>query len=132
MDNSLTPLDWLKRAKSNLSRGKECDNLDLREVFIEDLCFDLQQSTEKSFKALLLYKGIDFPKTHSISRLINLLKKYSIKVPDNVVDSAELTQYSVETRYPDNYRKVTKEEYEEAVELAETVYNWVKEQIKPS
>jgi HEPN domain-containing protein len=55
MDNNYDPLsgiEWLKRAKSNLNRGKESQDLEAREIFIEDLCFDLQQCAEKALKAL--------------------------------------------------------------------------------
>lgn len=54
-NNVQDAIKLLKRAKSNLNRGKECDHLELREIFIEDLCFDLQRSVEKVLKAVLKY-----------------------------------------------------------------------------
>ena len=35
--------EWLKRAKSNLIREKDSSYPDLRDIFLADLCFDLQQ-----------------------------------------------------------------------------------------
>ena len=52
-----TPVEWLRRAKSNLIRAKQPR---LEGVFWEDLCFDAQQSVEKALKGLLTFYGIPF------------------------------------------------------------------------
>jgi HEPN domain-containing protein len=121
--------EWLKRAKSNLNRAKESDHLELREIVIEDLLFDAQQSAEKAFKSVLVKNNIDFPKTHSISKLIELLKENDINVPDELLQAMDLTIYAVQLRYPMEQEPVTNAEYKEAVEIAEKVYNWAKEII---
>jgi HEPN domain-containing protein len=56
-----TPLAWLRRAKSNLTRAKQPKP---DEAVWEDLCFDAQQAAEKALKAILIMGGIDFPRTH--------------------------------------------------------------------
>jgi len=122
-------LEWLKRSKSNLKRGKDSSYLDIREITIEDLCFDLQQSVEKAIKALLISKGIPFKKIHDIAVLLTLLKNNQVELPDYIAVSAKLTRYAVETRYPGDYCKVTEEDYKETLKIAEDVYNWVKIQI---
>jgi HEPN domain-containing protein len=48
-------------------------------------------------------------------------------VPDKIDDVAILTDYAVTSRYPGEYASVDEAEYQEAVELARTVYDWVKE-----
>ena len=51
MKNADLAIEWLNRALSNLERanlGKQNES-----IYYEDLCFDCQQSVEKSFKALL-------------------------------------------------------------------------------
>ncbi|MCK7521058.1 MAG: HEPN domain-containing protein [Ignavibacteriales bacterium] len=129
MDNSFTPQDWLKRAKSNLNIGKESNNLEEREIFLEDLCFNLQQSVEKSLKALLIYCGIDFPKTHDILRLLKTIeKRTTIIIPDYIKDAIDLTPYAVKTRYP-NWNSISDEKYKQAVVISENVYNWVNQLI---
>ena len=40
------PLDWLRRARSNLARAR--DDSGVPEVLYEDLCFDCQQAAEKA------------------------------------------------------------------------------------
>jgi HEPN domain-containing protein len=118
-------VEWLKRAKSNLERGKDSSYLDLRDISLADLCFDLQQCAEKSFKALLVYHNIDFPKTHSISALIEILEDNNISVPEELINSSDLTVYAVQTRYPFEMEPMTVEEHKEAFDIAEKVYNWV-------
>ncbi len=122
--------EWLKRAKNNFYRGQDSSYLDYREVSLEDLCFDLQQCVEKSFKALLITKNVECPKTHSISKLIELLQENGINVPEELFESAELTIYAVETRYPLHYQEpVCEKEHKKALQIAQKVYDWAKEQI---
>ena len=122
--------EWLKRAKNNLYRGQDSSYLDYREILLEDLCFDLQQCVEKSFKALLVLNNIEFPKTHSISKLIELLQENKINIPDELLSSTELTIYAVETRCPLHYQEpVSNIEYSNALQIAQNVYNWVNSQI---
>jgi len=122
MDDSL---NWLKRAKSNFVRGKDSSYLDLKDISLEDLCFDLQQCVEKSLKAILVKKNIEFPKTHNIAELLVIIReKTLINFPEKIKDAATLTDYAVNTRYPADYNPVTEEEYKEVLEIAENVYNW--------
>jgi len=37
------------------------------------LCFHAQQAVEKSVKAVLVLRGVEFPKIHSLPRLMDLL-----------------------------------------------------------
>jgi hypothetical protein len=50
-------------------------------------------------------------------------------VPPAVVDSALLTSYAWEARYPGLSEPATIEEYHEALRQAEIVFNWAKEKI---
>lgn len=119
---------WLKRAKSNFFAAKAIDEHDFfiagGHVFFEEPCFELQQCAEKALKAVLLYKNIEFPKTHDLSKLIKLIKDNGIFITETVFDATKLIKYAVTTRYPEDFEPVTKDEYEEALEIAENVYNW--------
>jgi HEPN domain-containing protein len=127
MDKSVNPTEWLNRALSNLNLGK---NL-IQGVNLEDLCFNFQQTVEKSLKAVLIKNNIKVPRTHSVSELISIAKEHSIDIPENIEANAPmLSVYAVDTRYPDNYFCIDKEDYNEALEIAELVYNWAKSIIK--
>lgn len=67
------PTEWLRRARSNLTRAKA--DRGLAGVLKEDLCFDAQQAAEKAIKAILVERQIPFPKTHDIVDLLTLLQK---------------------------------------------------------
>jgi len=128
MKNNEFVRDWLKRARSNLERARVGKIKD--EILYEDLCFDCQQSAEKAIKALLISINKEFPPTHSIARLLEVFSETSAEIPDDIQKAIDLTDYAVKTRYPGESEPVTKEEYEEALTIAETIYNWVSSIIK--
>ena len=115
------PQTWLLRARSNLLLAQKGQR---KGVVLEDLCFNAQQAAEKAFKAICLHTGQDFPKTHSISRLIEIIEISSISIPDEVKSANVLTQYAVQTRYPGPIEEVTLEEYKESLVLAAKVVFW--------
>ncbi len=120
------PREWLNRAKSNLSQSK-IGSVD-PEVYLEDLCFNAQQAAEKALKAILIYRGKYFPRTHSIAVLLSLVEQV-IVIPSTIRNSVILTDYAVESRYPGVTESVSEEEYKEAVILAENVVTWADEII---
>ena len=115
---------WLDRAQSNLTLAKPVIIHD--DVFYEDLCFNAQQCVEKSLKALLIYNNLEYPKSHSISKLLGNLEEAGIKFPLFIRNSASITDYSVEKRYPGDYDEV----YQKVVKIAERVFFWVNKKIK--
>jgi len=121
-----TPHDWLRRAKSNLIRAKQPKP---EEVLWEDLCFDTQQAAEKALKAALLARGIPFRFAHDIAELLTLLENQGVILSEEIKASAELTDYSVESRYPGPFEPVTEEEFNRALKIAETVVAWADSQI---
>ena len=134
MEDNKNYIEWLKRAKSNLELAKNIEKNAFEEygcvIFFEYACFELQQSAEKALKALLIFYGRDFTKTHDIAELIKLIKNYTtIKIPDEIKKAVRLTPYAVITRYP-HLSRINEEKYNEAIELADKVYNWVKMEIQ--
>jgi HEPN domain-containing protein len=119
---------WLERARSDFQLGRVA--LTTPGVMCEDACFHAQQSAEKSLKALLTYLDIDFPRTHVLEVLLDLLKANGINVPGIVDEAFELTQYAVQTRYPGEWEPVTQEEAKIALERASVVLNWVQAEMK--
>ncbi|MFH1435468.1 MAG: HEPN domain-containing protein [Pseudomonadota bacterium] len=119
------PREWLNRASSNMAQAKA----EHPDVYPEDLCFNAQQAAEKSIKALLLHHGIRFPYIHDLSQLLDLLEQGGESVPARVREATILTHYAVEERYPGLSEPVTRQEYEQAVSLAETVLSWAQERI---
>lgn len=115
------PRAWITRAYSNLNLAEKGQGKD---IMLEDLCFNSQQAAEKALKAVCLYKEQDFPKTHSITRLIDILESTGIQVPEQIKIADILTQYAVQTRYPGPVEEITFEEYQESLEIAARVVFW--------
>lgn len=120
--------EWLKRAKSNLERAKAGRTSE--DVLYEDLCFDAQQCVEKSLKALLVNLDIEFPWKHDIDVLFDLISKSGIEIPHDLKGAVILTRYAVHTRYPGLAEPVSEKDYQEALVLAEKVFNWVSKILK--
>jgi HEPN domain-containing protein len=125
--------NWLARAKSNLEFAKDAkrDNFTCNGgyIFIEEVCYELQQSVEKSLKALLIFHQIIIPHSHNIAELLSKLKENDILIPEEIFLSKKLTDYAVETRYPHYDEPLQEEDYNEALEIAQNVYNWVEKQV---
>lgn len=113
--------DWLRYARSDL----ELASIDQPEgVLLESLCFHAQQATEKALKAVFVFLDTDFPRTHNIRTLLDEIPD-SIDIPREVEESAGLTDYAVESRYPLTTEPVDDEEYQHAIGLAKVVVLWV-------
>ena len=125
-DHPGSPEDWLLHARSDLAIAKISPPED---VMLEGLCFHAQQTAEKALKALLVSKNLDFPRTHNIGTLLDLLHDV-VSVPNEVDDAASLTDYAVMTRYPGDTEPVDIEEYKQAVHLAHTVLAWVQQLLQ--
>ncbi len=121
------PREWLNRAKSNLTRTKV--GIDIQGVYLEDLCFDTQQAAEKAIKAVLLHRNVSFPYIHDLAQLLTLVERSGAPVPQAVNEAVQLTPYATEARYPGLEQLISREEYEKAVMIAETVVHWAQEQI---
>jgi HEPN domain-containing protein len=116
----------MTHARSNLARARAPKPA---EVLWEDLCFDAEQAAEKAVKALLLHKGIEFPKTHSIGELLALLGRGGVAIPDEIKKADDLTDYASAARYPGFPRRISETDFKSALTLAETVVAWVEGQI---
>ena len=122
------PRSWLSRAKASLTLAVKGGRL--KGVVFEDLCFNAQQAAEKAIKAVCLSQGLDFPKTHSLVHLMDMLESSGMEIPENVREADILTQYAVQSRYPSVVEEITKDEYREAIKLAAQVVLWAETIIK--
>ncbi|MBT3602080.1 MAG: HEPN domain-containing protein [Candidatus Latescibacteria bacterium] len=115
-----SPAEWLRYAKSDLALAQIAHTPN---IMYENLCFHAQQAAEKALKATLINRNISFPKTHNIRTILDLLPK-EIILPTDIDDAASLTDYAVLSRYPNDDDEIEKEEYQEAIRLAQSVVQW--------
>jgi HEPN domain-containing protein len=122
------PMVWLARARSNFNLAEAGQHI--RGVFLEDLCFDAQQAAEKALKAICIHLELDFPKAHSLTILMGIIKSGGVPIPDAVREAAILTQYAVRTRYPGAIEPIGLEEYQAALVLASRVLAWAEKVVE--
>lgn len=84
------------------------------------IAFHAQQCAEKYLKAYLVFRGTDFPFTHSISRLLELCCEYE-SWADALQEAEELTPYATLFRYPGDAEEVTARDAAGAIQIAEEV-----------
>jgi HEPN domain-containing protein len=120
-----SPEDWIRRARSDLALARTPPEVG---VLLEDLCFHAQQAAEKALKAVLIARSVPVPRTHGITRLLELMPDPDA-LPQAVREAAVLTDYAVVTRYPGAYEPVEDEEYREAVVLAVAAVSWAESEV---
>ena len=123
--NPNTPEAWLAYAHSDLALASAI----IPGVMLENLCFHVQQAAEKSLKAVLIFRQIAFPKTHSITLLIELLPA-DIERTSTLLEAVALTEYATVVRYPGEIEPITEEEYQHLLALSTKVMRWAEEIIK--
>jgi HEPN domain-containing protein len=69
------------------------------ELRLEIVFFHFQQCGEKLLKSVLDLNGIQFPRTHDLEILLQLLVSNDIDLVADVNNLVELTDYAVESRY---------------------------------
>lgn len=98
----------------------------------EHICFHAQQAAEKSLKAALLARRIDFPLTHDLDELVEIAENAGLHVPEPVDDVGMLTPYAVALRYPGPWEDVTDEEVDDALTMARNVVAWASRLVSES
>lgn len=92
--------DWLFRADEDIAVINTLFDAG-PEIYASSICFRAQQAAEKFLKAFLVFRNIDFPKTHDLDFL--LLECRKIDPAGFDIDLGSLTDYGVSIRYPDDF-----------------------------
>jgi HEPN domain-containing protein len=109
--------DWIEKADHDLGSAKLI-YLHIPAYF-DTIAFHCQQATEKYLKATLLFNEIGFDRTHNLIFLLELLSQ-KIEITEVLFDKAIiLNGFSVQIRYPDHVVHLTKEELENAINIAQ-------------
>jgi HEPN domain-containing protein len=87
---------WVEKAESDFLSAEYILSL-ADDRLTDTVCFHTQQCAEKYFKALLISRGIAFPKTHDLVVLFNMLGKES-SLGLHVDAFQPLNRYSMEAR----------------------------------
>lgn len=119
---------WLDKAEQDMKASEAL--LTTEPPFLYPACFHAQQAAEKYLKALLTWHQIEFPKTHAIEQLLDLVKRADAQTASSLRDTTELSPYGVVIRYPGDQAEPNLEETRRAVELARKVRDAVSGRLK--
>lgn len=109
--------EWIDKADHDLGSAKLIF-LHIPEYF-DTIAFHCQQATEKYLKAMLVFYGVEFQRTHNLVYLLELLSQ-NIFLSEEIYDKAILLNgYSVQIRYPNKNIYLTKEELKSSITIAQ-------------
>lgn len=111
--------EWLRKADADIAVAEQL--LPNEATFLNAVAFHCQQAAEKYIKAFLVWYEIDFPKTHDLEELLDLVETSNRDLAASLRDVIVLTLYGVELRYPGDRPDATPDEAREAVKLARQV-----------
>lgn len=114
---------WLIKAQKDLVFAKEA--LKHGKEYTDVACFHAQQAVEKTLKAYLVWLEIEFPKTHVLEDLLDLIAQKDRSLENWREKLQPMTPFAVETRYPEFSLPAWKET-NQVVESAEKFSEFMK------
>jgi HEPN domain-containing protein len=93
------------------------------------LGFHAQQAVEKSVKAVLAFREVEFPFTHDLDGLLELCQGHGVEVPEELSDVDNLSPYGVQLRYGTIQPSVL--DRDEALRWAASAIDWATSSIDP-
>ncbi len=109
---------WLNKADSDLKNAELVLGAEDENLPYDTVCFHCQQAVEKYLKAYCTYHDISFPYTHNLADLAAKLQKKDKNIESIRRDVETLTPYAVEIRYPDDTYLPSREDAQDAYEIA--------------
>ena len=118
---------WLQKAEEDFHLAEHLAGENI--PYLNAIGSHAQQAAEKFLKAFLVQHQIEFPKTHDLDKLLDLIVSADNKLADSLRCSTDLTPYGADIRYPGDLPELTKGDAIRAVDLARKVRAAVFEKI---
>lgn len=115
-------LEWIQKAEGDFASATR--EIRARKNRNDDsACFHCQQCIEKFLKAILVKANIQFPKTHDLGALLDLIVKRNPELEICRDAMNVLTDYAVVFRYPGETATAeqAREAYSKCLELREVI-----------
>jgi HEPN domain-containing protein len=99
---------WGARAEEDLAVARHLPAEDL--PYYGAIGFHAEQAAEESIKAFLVAAQVEFPKTHDLGRLLDLVAAVDAALATELVPAVVLTDYGVDVRYPGDLSMLSAED----------------------
>jgi len=120
---------WIEKAHKELRVTAILLDSDLGDY--ENVGFHAQQVAEKFIKAFLIRHQIEFPKTHNMTLLRQLIAQADQTLAERLASADVLTPYGVEFRYPGDLPPVSQEHGAQALSVAEQARDLIIASLQP-
>jgi HEPN domain-containing protein len=119
---------WLTRAEEDLAVAQHL----LAEAlpYYAAIGFHAEQAAEKFIKAILVAHQIEFPKTHDLGRLLDLVATIDPQLSVDLAGAVRLTDYGVDVRYPGDLPELNAADARQAVEQANDVRDRIARRLR--
>ncbi len=114
---------WLIKAQHDLAAARKLSAEP--DSYLDMAIYHCQQAAEKAIKAFLVFHDQRFDKTHDLEVLIGLAQKYETKFSTFLNIAVLLTPYAAMFRYPGDFIEPTREQFDEALSAADSVWQFV-------
>lgn len=126
-NNKKLAQEWFDIADNELGFAKA--GLGELNAFYPQICFLCQQAVEKYLKGFLVYHKRKFPKIHDLAQLLKLCAKIDKNLLKFLEEIDTLSQYYLVSRYPLEYPPAKKEQAKEALDIAESIINFIRTKL---
>ena len=119
--------EWVAKAENDLTAAVQILKLGAAAP-MDTIGFHAQQCVEKYLKAILVHRGIPFPRMHDLQALMQRVprrRRPGITAPEQ----KQLTNYAAATRYPEAGLNISLAEARKAVAVARRVRREVRQQL---
>lgn len=127
-DPRTLPSPWMRWAEQDLTAAQHAAAD--AEVVPRVACTWAHQAAEKALKALLVAGGTDPARTHDLTRLSEPLDA-GLRDRLDAMDLVELTRWSIEGRYPDEFDEASEADAERALRAAGSIVALAAEYVPP-
>jgi HEPN domain-containing protein len=120
---------WFAKAELDYCAAERLvkDPEPLREI----IAFHCQQAVEKYLKALLVSLQIEFPKTHDLEELLELLAPVRSEVAAMLEGIEVLSPFGVKIRYPGDFPELLPGQEQTVFDLANRTREAIMAQLQP-
>ena len=118
---------WLRKARRDLEAAEW--DLSAATPFLDDAVFHSQQAAEKALKGFLTARDVVFTKTHDIGELAQPVIAEYPEMEPLLRRASSLTAYAWRYRYPGEPPEPSRQEANQAVEIARELLAAIEERV---